>query len=175
MPREPAALVRRSVTEVTDLAERFSPRREPTTGPADAFANGFMELCMEAFSLAERRPLRSRAARDAIRLLGAAEEYLDANISRPIYTDELCTALAVSPRKLHHAFGAACGMSPHAYLKRRRLMMAHQALRSGGPEARLVKSVALAHGFWHLGNFAHDYREQFGQSPSDTLAERRAA
>jgi hypothetical protein len=27
----------------------------------------------------------------------------------------------------------------------------------------------LDYGFWHLGNFAHDYRELFGQSPSDTL------
>jgi AraC family ethanolamine operon transcriptional activator len=33
-----------------------------------------------------------------------------------------------------------------------------------------VKSVALDLGFWHLGYFARDYRERFGESPSQTLA-----
>jgi AraC family ethanolamine operon transcriptional activator len=33
-----------------------------------------------------------------------------------------------------------------------------------------VKAVALSHGFWHLGQFAHDYRVSFGESPSETLA-----
>ena len=94
-------------------------------------------------------PLRARVPRNAIRLVGAGEDFLRANITRPIYTDELCKALAVSPRKLHHAFVAVCGVSPQAYLKRRRLMIVHQALCAGGPDAPLVKSVALAHGFWH--------------------------
>ena len=76
----------------------------------------------------------------------------------------------MSPRKLHDAFVAVCGMSPHAYLKRQRLTLVHRILKSGDAEARLVKSVALANGFWHLGNFAHDYRELFGVSPSETVA-----
>jgi len=33
-----------------------------------------------------------------------------------------------------------------------------------------VKQVAYAHGFWHLGQFAHDYKRLFGESPSETLA-----
>jgi hypothetical protein len=33
-----------------------------------------------------------------------------------------------------------------------------------------VKSIALSHGFWHLGQFAHDYRATFGEAPSETLA-----
>ena len=37
----------------------------------------------------------------------------------------------------------------------------------------LVKSVALTHGFWHLGQFAHDYRATFGEMPSETLARAR--
>ena len=39
----------------------------------------------------------------------------------------------------------------------------------------MVKSVALAHGFWQLGNFAHDYRAMFGELPSETLAAAKAA
>jgi AraC family ethanolamine operon transcriptional activator len=36
-----------------------------------------------------------------------------------------------------------------------------------------VKSVALSHGFWHLGQFARDYRETFGETPTETLARGR--
>ncbi len=62
------------------------------------------------------------------------------------------------------------GESPSLYLKRRRLMMAHQILSNAGSEALLVKTVALDHGFWHFSNFSQDYRKLFGETPSETLA-----
>ena len=169
VPPKPAASLRRAVIAATDLAMRL-PEAVEATGLSGALANGLGEQAIGAFSRAGKVPLRARIPRNATWLVDAGEDFLRANITRPIYTDELCKALAVSPRKLHHAFVAVCGVSPQAYLKRRRLLIVHQALRAGGPDAPLVKSVALAHGFWHLGNFARDYRAQFGQSPSDTLA-----
>jgi AraC-like DNA-binding protein len=111
-----------------------------------------------------------RRTRDLLRSVGAADGYLRAHVARPIYTDELCSALAVSPRKLHDAFVATYGVSPHAYLKLRRLSLVRRALGAGDPSARLVKSMALSHGFWHMGRFAHDYVALFGEMPSQTLA-----
>ena len=169
VPPEPAASLRRAVIAATDSVVRPTDTMEPT-GRAGALANGLAEQVIAALPSAAPPPLQARVPRNAIRLVGAGVDFLRANITRSIYTDEICKALAVSPRKLHHAFVAVCGISPQAYLKRRRLLIVHQALRAGGPDAPLVKSVALAHGFWHLGNFARDYRAQFGQSPSDTLA-----
>ena len=99
-------------------------------------------------------------------------EFLRAHIDRPIYTDELCAALHVSARTLHQSFAAVYGMSPHAYLKRRRLVLVHQALRSSDTMHSMVKSIALAHGFWHLGRFAHEYAAMFGETPSETLGKR---
>ena len=32
-----------------------------------------------------------------------------------------------------------------------------------------VKAVALAFGFWHLSDFSRSYRDQFGETPSQTL------
>ena len=31
-------------------------------------------------------------------------------------------------------------------------------------------AVALAHGFWHLGQFAQDYRRMYAETPTQTLA-----
>ncbi|WP_380069973.1 helix-turn-helix domain-containing protein [Dankookia sp. GCM10030260] len=169
LPPEIAASIRQTFSTATDPAWNASGGSEFPAADT-GLRRGLHELVIEAFSKAEQLSLPGRATRDAIRLVGTVEEYLHAAVARPIYTDALCLALAVSPRKLHHAFVAVCGLSPHVYLKRRRLLMVRQALLASCPKASLVKSVALAHGFWHLGNFAHDYREQFGESPSETLA-----
>ena len=95
-------------------------------------------------------------------------------MDRPIYTEELCDALAVSASALAEAFRAVFGVSPHRFLKLRRMSMVRAALRAYEGPMPLVKSIALAHGFWHLGQFAHDYRNTFGEMPSETLARTRS-
>jgi AraC family ethanolamine operon transcriptional activator len=102
-----------------------------------------------------------------------AEEFLRADPDRPIQREELCTALGVSLRKLHDAFVGTTGMSPQYYLKLRRLVMVRRLLHAPSNDPPLVKSAALSHGFWHLGHFARDYRELFGETPSETAARRR--
>jgi len=107
------------------------------------------------------------------RIVVAADEYLRANVARPIYTEELCTVLGVSASSLADAFRITGGISPHRFLKLRRLAMVRSLLRSREGPTSLVKSVALSHGFWHLGQFAHDYRAMYGEMPSETLARAR--
>lgn len=113
-----------------------------------------------------------RATREALRVVRGAEEFLRVHLARPISRDELCVALAVSRRKLQDAFVAVVGMSPAAYLKMRRLVLARRALLDAEGGTPQVKSVALSHGFWHFGYFARDYRGLFGETPSQTLARR---
>lgn len=137
---------------------------------AEGFAMALRELIGEALTVAARARQHPRATADMVRVVRDTDAYLESHLANPIYTEELCAALGVSPRKLHDAFVAICRMSPHAYLKRRRLVLVRRALRRGGAGATLVKSVALSHGFWHLGHFAHDYRALFGETPSETLA-----
>ncbi len=116
---------------------------------------------------------RHSSLRGLRRLIVAADEYLAAHVARPIYTEELCAALAASPSSLAEAFRTALGISPHRFLKLRRLAMVRAALLSREHPAALVKSVAYSHGFWHLGQFAHDYRAMYGETPSDTLVRAR--
>jgi AraC family transcriptional regulator, ethanolamine operon transcriptional activator len=154
-----------------EMAERL-PAALDTPGCAAGLAMALREEVAAALTAeAEIRP-RPRAVAEALRLVRAAEAFMEARLARPVYTVELSAALGVSARRLHDAFRAALGMSPHAYLKSRRLLLARRMLRGrgqgDGPE--LVKSVALDHGFWHLGHFARDYRALFGELPSETLA-----
>jgi AraC family ethanolamine operon transcriptional activator len=122
----------------------------------------------------EARIMRASPARH--RITCAADDYLRADPARPIYTEDLCRALGVSAARLAEAFNATFGMSAHRFLKLRRLAMVRTALRSceGDAQAPLVKTVALSHGFWHLGQFSRDYRAMYGEPPSETLARARS-
>lgn len=165
IPWQVIAPLQRAAIAATDAVAGHAP----APGLLEAITMSLTEHVSAAFALAEERAM-PRATRAAIRLVGAAEALLHAMPARPLFTQDLCARLGVSPRSLHKAFVAATGTSPQVYLRRRRLMMVHAVLKDGGGDAGLVKSAALSHGFWHLGHFARAYREQFGQTPSETLA-----
>jgi AraC family transcriptional regulator, ethanolamine operon transcriptional activator len=162
----------RTVAAAADLADA-EPRVLAAPGAARSLAAALRELVAEALSGLGAWAAEPRMTRDVLRVVGEADRFMRENVARPIYTDDLCAAIAVSPRRLHGAFASAYGMSPHAYLKRRRLVLVRRALRSCAPGTRLVKSVALGHGFWHLGNFAREYHAFFGEMPSDTVGKDR--
>jgi len=114
-----------------------------------------------------------RGAQARRRIVLRADAYIRTHMDRPIYSEELCNVLAVSASCLADAFRATFGISPHRFLKLRRMSMVRAALQSCEGRVPLIKSVALGHGFWHLGQFAHDYRAIFGETPSDTLVRAR--
>jgi AraC family ethanolamine operon transcriptional activator len=84
---------------------------------------------------------------------------------------DLCRATGASERTLRRAFDEHFGVSPKAYLQARRLHGVRAELRRGSPDAKVV-DVANDWGFWHLGQFASDYRRLFGELPSQTLSQR---
>ncbi|WP_197442007.1 helix-turn-helix domain-containing protein [Thalassoglobus polymorphus] len=54
-------------------------------------------------------------------------------------------------------------------LKTFRLDRVKRQLREADDEDLLVKQIADANGFHHLGQFCRDYRQLFGESPSESL------
>jgi AraC-like DNA-binding protein len=163
-----AGVLVRAFGAMTDLAESL-PNLLAVPGLGEALTEECQRLIAAVLTGTGNRPERPRRTKNMLRQVGAADEFLRANIRRPIYTDELCTALHVSARTLHQSFAAVYGMSPHAYLKRRRLILVHRALRAAREGRVMVKAIALAHGFWHLGRFAQEYAAMFGEMPSETL------
>ena len=95
----------------------------------------------------------------------AAPEVLDG----PVTMEELCQLTHVSRRTLQYSFTTILGISPLQFLRLTRLNRVRRALRAASPE-QSVTEIATYWGFWHLGQFAHDYKQQFGESPSQTLS-----
>ena len=102
-------------------------------------------------------------------IVSEAREYVLANRERPIGVPELCERLHVSRRTLQYCFQDVLGIAPANYLRAIRLNGARRELCNASPGERSVQDVAAAWGFWHMSQFATDYRKLFGVRPSETL------
>ncbi len=94
--------------------------------------------------------------------------YLEENNNEPLQVIDLCKATGVSVRTLRYAFIEHFGISPKAYLVRCRLNKVRSVLRSANPSTTKICDIASQWGFWHMGQFAADYRNLFGELPSTT-------
>jgi AraC family ethanolamine operon transcriptional activator len=83
---------------------------------------------------------------------------------------DLCRTAKASERTLHYAFTERFGVPPANYMKVHRLNRARNDLCREPPMK--VSEAANKWGFWHLGQFAKDYGNLFGELPSDTLRRR---
>lgn len=105
-------------------------------------------------------------------LIRKFDEFVAANTGKTLYSADVARQLGVSVRTLHNAVVAIRGMSMHRYMRLRRLWNVRQQLvRTESPQS--IKAVALAHGFWHMGEFTALYRELFGETPQQTLSAAR--
>ena len=86
----------------------------------------------------------------------------------PVSVAEVAQLTGVTDRTLRYAFEEAYGLSPKQYLQAYRLNKVHRHLRQARKEGRNVSDVANEWGFWHMGQFARDYRRMFGSLPAET-------
>ena len=102
-------------------------------------------------------------------IVARLEEFLEANLDRPLYLAEICTAIGVAERTLRLACEEHLGMGPIRYFSLRRMQTVRCALLRADPSTATVTQIATDHGFWELGRFSVTYRSLFGEPPSETL------
>lgn len=102
------------------------------------------------------------------RALQRAVAYINDNLAEGVTIRDICEQNAIPLRTLSRAFTERFGVGPKSYLKRQRLSAVRTALLTSPPETRIA-DVALSLGFWHMGQFARDYKKIFGELPSETL------
>jgi AraC family ethanolamine operon transcriptional activator len=100
--------------------------------------------------------------------LALARNYIDSNAFNPIKISDICKASHAQERMLERAFKDYFELTPSGYLRLVRLGHARQALKNN-EGATPISEIASNCGFSHLGRFAGYYRQQYNESPSDTL------
>ena len=103
------------------------------------------------------------------RAMARAEEFLDSHRNQAVSRANLADAAGVSIRTLSRAFLKRHGTGPMGFLKARRLNASYRQLFTADAGSTSVTEVAVSYGFTHLGKFAMEYKEAFGESPSVTL------
>jgi AraC-like DNA-binding protein len=134
----------------------------------DAYRDKLFSLLLEIFHddanarLSPNRQAQAGQIRDVVRVV---EEHRE----EPLRIADLCAIARVPERTLNETFRRELGMSPGTFVKGSRLYGAHRDLWRADPSRVRVSDVANAWGFWHMGQFAADYRRLFGEMPRTTL------
>jgi AraC-like DNA-binding protein len=127
-----------------------------------AFMSQLLIACPNQFST----DLFADSGRTTRSSMSRVLDYIDANLGVEISSADLTIVAGVGLRALQTAFRSATGMSPTAYLRGQRLDRVRLELSHGSEE--LITNIAARWGFYHLGRFAYQYRERFGELPSET-------
>jgi len=104
----------------------------------------------------------------------AVEEWIDAHWRENVTLEKLVEISGASARSIFVTFRNARGYTPMVYLKRVRLKAARALLLNPAAGAT-VTGVMFACGFTSQGHFARDYRQAFGELPSETLRRARGS
>jgi len=121
-----------------------------------------------SYSQSLRRLAKLVASGDVKRAI----DYMEAKLTSPIGLPDITASAGVPGRTLLEHFKRYKGMSPIAYLRRARFAKVREALRSAEPEENVTR-IAMGLGFSHMGRFSVEYRRRYGESPSETLRQRR--
>jgi len=106
------------------------------------------------------------------RVLNSALEYIHGHVLENISVAELCLETGSSERWLGKCFKKRYGVTPKKYIKCLRLARVRRNLiKFDSNNYDSIIEVAADQGFWHMGQFAADYRSIYGELPSETLKE----
>lgn len=106
------------------------------------------------------------------RIVRRAESYIIEHAATSLAIPDVAAALGVSVRSLQEGFRQWRNTSPHEFLRETRLRLVHEEL-ARADDSTDITSVALRHGFNHLGRFSGYYHAAFGEHPHVTLRRRR--
>jgi AraC family ethanolamine operon transcriptional activator len=114
--------------------------------------------------------LDSVASSERARVLKAALAAIRDRPEDVLTVGDLCRIARASQRTLHYAFTERFGLPPAHYMKAYRLTVRNDLCREHEPLMKIA-DAANKWGSWHLGQFAKDYRNCFGELPSEPASQ----
>lgn len=166
---ELAASLRTCIRSAHQLAAS-APARGSLSGNALAVLQG--ELVAAARTGAERylaaNPRLGFREAHALRIVWQARAYLRGNVGEAIGLPDLCAAASASERTVRNACEIITGEAPMAFLRAMRLNQVRRALLNAQNPVT-VTEIGMRCGFLHLPQFSKDYRQLFGELPSETI------
>jgi AraC-like DNA-binding protein len=126
-----------------------------------SLANMNAHLWPRGFERASSRRRRTGVAR--------AVEYIETHAHRAVAPAELARVACLSLRSLQIGFAECFDVGPMTYSRRLRLKRARDELARSDPRDVQLANLAERWGFSSPGAFTRQYRQSFGELPSQTL------
>jgi len=135
----------------------------------DLLIMGLLELLAE--EIPNKKVAPSYQHRKAV--VERIKDYMATESIAPVTMTTLCEVGCASRRTLQYSFETILGISPMTFLRISRLNRAKRMLCQ--PSTSSVSEAASFNGFYHLSQFSSDYRQLFGELPSETFAKSHPA
>lgn len=152
----------------SELTARLRRLLASGAGPFDSHRESELALQLIVAALEDSGSDDKSTFNQRARAIELAINFMEDHRGEATRVGDLCRETGVPWRTLDRAFRERFGMGPKAYLTRRRLGGVREALAAGPNDLRIA-DIANAWGFWHMGQFARDYKRLFGELPSETL------
>ena len=94
-------------------------------------------------------------------------DYIHEHLSELTSVNQICENVNIPERTLRRLFRKKFDISPKRYVDMLRLNRVRNEIRSISDQSS-IKFVASEYNFWHMGQFAMDYKRAFGELPSET-------
>lgn len=155
---------------VRKLCDSFQRELRTTTMSEETFRCRMTEITGELLVIFQvpGKSWRPPKIRHRDRVLGRALSVIHDQADDPVSIEDVCAEIGGSIRTLRHAFQESFGVSPKEYLQAYRLNNVWRKWREADRSNTKIHDVANDWGFWHMGQFAKDYRKMFGVLPSGT-------
>lgn len=98
------------------------------------------------------------------RVLAKAIDIIEASSHEMPRIGQLCKSVGVSERTLEYAFLERYQLTPKSYINATLLNKVNKELARN--KDQMISEIATKYGFWHMGQFAADFKKQFGILPS---------
>ncbi len=133
--------------------------------------NDFQYTLIKALLLSQPHNYSDRLEKVNLKIpeyLKRAIIYIEQNIDRNISIEDLEYASGINRKTLNKSFKKELNMSALSYIKFYRLKKIHDELTDLRDHQK-VTDVAVKWGITHLGRMATEYRNLFGETPSETV------
>jgi AraC family ethanolamine operon transcriptional activator len=141
---------------------------EHDIGLQDLIKHEVPHLLAQALMTSETKEIKI-ALEQRGRTLKLAIDYVKQTPHDQISMSQFCSDNDINIRSLQRAFIDQYGISPKSYAKAYHLNSIYKKLLQSKTETIRIADIASRHGFWHMSQFATDYRRHFGELPSETL------
>lgn len=95
--------------------------------------------------------------------------FIEKSIDQPLKLKDIYSYLDTSERNLRYIYSDLAELTPMKFIKYLKLNKVRKDLINT-PEKSNIKLIASRWGFNHSGQFAADYKELFGEFPSETVS-----